>query len=470
MLAFSRSHDSCVITIAWSIYLKACGLSARAFDALHALGLTMSHRWACEAFVKIARAAKLNTQQAITNFPYFGSHDNVNIPMRVFSQRLHNQSHFINATAATIYILPLEALLPPDIAERARAQRREGARNPFPLKDLYHSPAEDARRARVAAQARHRILRFLLASPAFANYPHHDDPLLAGPPPVDLLPCGPDHIIHQHILETVEIDESTYDGTDALLHKVFPEALGHATQSDKERIGRTGLVPWVGDQLTVERIRGLGRIRHDAVNSWARMEWIEPNFGFFHAEMAYANSLHAQYFGTSTGIGLRKAFELLNRKGLIKADTKGIFWQNLDDALWHIGEGNFLALWMTVAKVDVLEDLAQRTPAELVALAAKIYDYHASRAAQQRMEDLPAQERDDVQCQMAMFSTDLLGYFDLRETIRIGDVGRIEDLLPVMLFRFLGGGNYKYATEILELLQKMKCEWPEDVRYVRLDT
>ena len=330
---------------------------------------------------------------------------------------------------------------------------------------MYSSPAENARRDRVAAQARYWILRFLLESPDFADYPHLNNPLLAAPPPVDLLPCGPECIVQQHILETVEVDESTYDGTDQLLHKIFPDAMGQGSEAQKERIGRTGLIPWIGDQLTVERIRGLGRIRHDALNSWARMEWIEPDFGFFHAEMAYANSLHAQYLGTSTGFGLRRAFELLNRKGLMKADTKGIFWQNLDEALWHIGEGNFLALWLTVGKVDNLHELTTHTPAELVALADEIYNKHASRVAQQKMTELPADEQDDLKAQMTMFSADLLGYFDLREAIRVGDVGRMEDLLPVMLFRFLGGGNHKYATEILELLQKIKCEWPEELRY-----
>ena len=57
-----------------------------------------------------------------------------------------------------------------------------------------------------------------------------------------------------------------------------------------------------------------------------------------------------------------------------------------------------------------------------------------------------------------MFSSDLLPYFDLREAMQIGDVGRMEDLLPTLLFRFLGGGNHKYAVEILELEQGLHHE------------
>ena len=40
----------------------------------------------------------------------------------------------------------------------------------------------------------------------------------------------------------------------------------------------------------------------------------------------------------------------------------------------------------------------------------------------------------------------------------------MEDLLPTLLFRFMGGGNHKYATEILELLYKLDREWPKELR------
>lgn len=464
MLAYSRSHESAVLTMAWSIYLKACGLSARAFDALHTLGLTMSHTWTADAFRKIARAAKAHREHAIAHFLHLGSHDNLNIPMRVFSQRLHNQNHFISASAATIYILPKEAFLPPGIAEKARNQRRVGALTPFDRVLLYHGVAEDARRAQTASQARYRILRFLLECPAFVEYTHRDDPLLSPPQASELLPCGPEYVVEQHILETVEVDESTYTGTDRLLHDIYPEQMGWGSAAAKKSMGQDGILVWAGDQLTVDRIRGLARFRHDEPNSYKRMEWLEPVFGWFHALMAFANSLHVQYLGTSTGIGLRKAFKILNRKGLLKAETKGVFWHHLDEALWHVGEANFLSLWKTVANVDDLATLASKDPHELITLRDQIFDNHVSRQAQQRLRELPTDKQDDLKQQMIMFSCDILTYFDLREAMHIGDVGRMEDLLPLMLFRFLGGGNHKYATEIMELLQKLRQEWPDELR------
>ena len=120
----------------------------------------------------------------------------------------------------------------------------------------------------------------------FATYPHRNDPAFSPPPPSELLPCGPGHIVEQHILETFEIDESTYDGTDQLLNTVIPEQLGMGSPEGKKHIGQDLEIPWAGDQLSVDRARGLQRYRYDDPNSFSRMEWLIPVFGWFHALMA----------------------------------------------------------------------------------------------------------------------------------------------------------------------------------------
>ncbi|KAF8221362.1 hypothetical protein L208DRAFT_1533023 [Tricholoma matsutake] len=101
----------------WAIYLKACGLSARAFDAIHALGITMSHKWAADAYGTLSNLKMKEVQAAVQNKPWTILHDNVNLPLRVFSQRLHNQSHFVSGCAATHHakncgqIFPVEDVL-----------------------------------------------------------------------------------------------------------------------------------------------------------------------------------------------------------------------------------------------------------------------------------------------------------------------------------------------------------------------
>lgn len=261
------------------------------------------------------------------------------------------------------------------------------------------------------------------------------------------------------------MDESSYDGTDQLCNTIWPTQMGYGSAEEQRKTGNERIVVWVGDQLTVDRMRGLARYRHDDPNSYARMDWLEPHFGWFHALMTVANSIHTQYLGTSAGMGLRRAFDMLGRKGLIGQQTKGPFWHHLDEALWHIGEANFRALWCEVAAVESVDQLLEKSPQELVALRDKIFDDHVSRHAFVRMQKHPEAHRDQIKEQLAMFSADILPYFDLSEAIQIGDVGRMEDLLPTLLFRFAGGSNHKYAVEIMELIQKLKSEWPEPLRY-----
>lgn len=42
-------------------------------------------------------------------------------------------------------------------------------------------------------------------------------------------------------------------------------------------------------------------------------------------------------------------------------------------------------------------------------------------------------------------------------------MGLMEAMLPHLLFRFVGGGNGKYAGEVLELLQALHRKLPDDV-------
>jgi hypothetical protein len=62
-----------------------------------------------------------------------------------------------------------------------------------------------------------------------------------------------------------------------------------------------------------------------------------------------------------------------------------------------------------------------------------------------------------------MFLRDVLPYILLRSAVKHGDVGFMEDIIPFMLFRFVGGKNNNYTGEMLELLQGLHREWPPEI-------
>jgi hypothetical protein len=423
----------------------------------------MSHKWTANAIGTLSDRSMQAIQTLIHEFPWLVSRDNVNLPLRVFSQRLNNQSHFISGCAYTIWILPLRAALPPDTNRNLQTFRAENCLKPFDFDIALYGNGEAEERMEMFDK--HYVLSLLLNSADFADYPDRGDALFDAPSPVFQLKGGPENAIRGFILKTSTKEESSYDGTLDVMEDTFQQLLLNGKE-EQMHTSRERIIAWLGDQLTVERLRGLWRFRHEDHNSFDRLDYMIPIFGWFHLVMAFANSIHKQYLGTSAAIGsLRQAFDILKRRGLITQSTKGPFWHNLDEAIHHISEAHLRACWLDVGKVDTLGDLKTKSPRELLNLASTIIREYASREALNKIDDISDSEaKDGVYRQWTAFAADVLPYLQLRQAIKSGDVGRIEDLIPTLLFRFAGGGNSKYTIEMLELLQGLHCEWPPVLR------
>ncbi|KAF8812627.1 hypothetical protein BYT27DRAFT_7220796 [Phlegmacium glaucopus] len=380
MLSYARSHHRCRLQKLLAIYLKFKGISAKGFDTLHAMGLTMSHKWTADTCMA-------EVQAKIEQYPWLISYDNINISFRVFSQRLDNQGEFGNGTAGTIYI-KRDAKLLPD----------------FDLK----------------------------------TYQHKKDDRLKAPAPVDQLPCGPEHITLQYLLGTVGIAEVSYEDNSRLINEWFNQ-LGWDTIAKRIKVSVKKIVAWVGDQLTMDRLRGLFKYCAEDLNSFQRLDFSLFVFGWLHLQMAFANSLHKQFLGTTQGRGLRQGFLLLEKKGLTKVQTKGPFHHDLKETLYHIAEAHLREDWLIVAGVEKLEELRDRTQDQLCKLAKRIVEQRASSQALNNLDAKPKIQHDEQLWQLVI------------------DVGLMEAMLPHLLFRFIGGGNGNYAGEILDDFVRHHC-------------
>ncbi|KAJ6579011.1 hypothetical protein B0H10DRAFT_1750856, partial [Mycena sp. CBHHK59/15] len=173
---------------------------------------------------------------------------------------------------------------------------------------LYGNDAADDR---IEAFNIYHILQLLLTSSEFTDYPHLADLRFTLPPAVHQLLGGLENIIKMFILRTSTYEEASYEGTLNVMNDLFAQLLLNS-KDEQERTALKRVIAWIGDQLTIERLRGLWKYRHEDHNSFDRLDYMVPIFGWFHLVMAYANSLHKQYLGTSAGIGgLRQAFDVL---------------------------------------------------------------------------------------------------------------------------------------------------------------
>jgi len=422
----------------------------------------MSHRWSSRAIAKISSNEMKTARDLIKRLPFVIAYDNVNIPFRVFSQLIDNQSHFDSGTAATVFLQPNA---PPEqpLCNRTLQEYRLAARQqPITLATIIdlETSAASSRQPRDI----HRVLRYLFQSPEFDfdTYAGHDDAILMPPPPVHSLPSGREFITQQFMLGTVHMEEASYEGNSNLITEWLTQ-LGLNSTEEQLKTGLERIIAVVGDQLTVNRLRGLFRSRAQDLNSFDRLDWMLPIFGWFHLLMAFANSLHKQYLGSNSGRGLMHACSLLERKGLGTIQTRGPFHQNLHAIIHHVTEAHFRTCWKVAAQVENLSDLRTKTPLELYQLAESIIMRLASSDVVEHVDVQPEENRDELFRQSAMWLRDALRYIDLDEAIRTGDVGVMEQTLPHLLFRFAGGGNFKYMIEVLELLQCLHAEWPPAV-------
>ncbi|THV04364.1 hypothetical protein K435DRAFT_961970 [Dendrothele bispora CBS 962.96] len=461
ILSYSRSHARNRLQKLFAIYFKFHGTTAKAQDMLHALGLTMSHKWTCNAVGDLSQHAIKNMLLEITKFPYFLSEDNAIIPSRVFSQTLDNQGSLGNSTAATIYINKKATPLSADANERLRLQRANGILNPIGAADILQLGLASG--AKLFPFYVYQVLQVLIRVPEFEfeSYSRRRHRIFTPPTPIHQLPHGKDHITQQFLLGTVPFPEASFEDHLKLIRE-WSKQLGTDSAEERRKTATSRVMVWCGDQLTVDRLRGLFRYRSGDSNSYERLDWMVLSFGWFHLMMAFANSLYKQYLGTAKGQGLKKAINLLRRKGLANISTQGIFHQTLDDLLHHVAEAHLRVDWLRVAKAQSFADLRNKSPEELLDLAKKLIEQCASSTALSSM-DSRVEYQDEAQRSTIQFNRDMLSYLSLGTAIRTGDVGVMETMIPNLIFRFSGGGSKRYTLEMLEALQQLQKELPLDV-------
>lgn len=218
----------------------------------------------------------------------------------------------------------------------------------------------------------------------------------------------------------------------------------------------------------MSRLRGLQQFRCQDQNSYQRLAYLLAQFGWFHLEVALDANFHSEYYGTTAGRGLAFAIELLNRRGLNSTSVQGLFHHNMEELLLHLGTAYLRDVWCHVAEVNTLSVLRNKSLGELHTLAVRIVDEYASTDAIQQHQMKPKDEQDGVLVQSFQFNRDFLDYLDVHMAIKSGDVGALEDQLPRLFFRFLGGRNVNYSNEVLSLMHSMTHEWTAELKYVHL--
>lgn len=163
-------------------------------------------------------------------------------------------------------------------------------------------------------------------------------------------------------------------------------------------------------------------------------------------------------------------------------------FHDLDELIHHTVEARVLACWMRKAGLVDINDFKEwdPSPRQIQNLAHEIVRDFASLealphaalpktpstdvdAAQDEQPGPPSEEEDFAANQRILFENgvrylrDGLVYCLLRKSVRIGDVGTIEDLLPLLAIMYKGGNHPRYMMVMLETMQQLKYEYPPEM-------
>ena len=76
----------------------------------------------------------------------------------------------------------------------------------------------------------------------------------------------------QYMLQTLHIEEASIKGNSEVVQEWFKQ-LKMDTQKEQQTTAEKRVIVWIGDQLTVSRLRALFQRRSKDRNSFDRMDW-----------------------------------------------------------------------------------------------------------------------------------------------------------------------------------------------------
>ncbi|KAK7016092.1 hypothetical protein R3P38DRAFT_3321536 [Favolaschia claudopus] len=202
MFSYSRPHHRCRLQKLFAIYFKFRGLSAKGFDTLHAMGLTMSNKWTGDAVGRISSAAMAAVRRLMDLFPWLLS------------------------SGCTVYV-----------RRTLQEMRAQGMANPLNAFDIFEiSEIADSRRY---PHIIHLFLRYLLDAPDFdfLTYDGCDSTLLERPPFIHQLPFGKEHITLQYLL-------ASYEDNSKLINEWLRQ-LSLDSPEKQKKIGLEQVMVWV---------------------------------------------------------------------------------------------------------------------------------------------------------------------------------------------------------------------------------
>ncbi|KAI8597881.1 hypothetical protein EDD21DRAFT_310195 [Dissophora ornata] len=202
--------------------------------------------------------------------------------------------------------------------------------------------------------------------------------------------------------------------------------------------------------MTVARLLTLKIHRIVGTDPYHSLAWIHPTLQLFHLSMNLCGTIFRTHFGSPQFPGsLASIIILLSRKRLSKEKQE---FKAADELLRIVFDAMVQSLYESLRQGDTSDELPIPKIAETITNS---------------FCDLPSPSLFGLPCTTAninslLFLRDVAAHVELSEAIKAGDIGRIKHLLPTITLMMHGGGNTKYALELLCLLYGIRHLWTDE--------
>ncbi|KAG8704364.1 hypothetical protein FRC09_003599 [Ceratobasidium sp. 395] len=475
-MAFNLSSANNAMQRLLGYYFYAKHVPKAVITLLSEINICMSYPSIIDTLSTINKAVRKAMREAVEKFPVLFVHDNIRIKQAVRSQRHNNQTVTDSGTAMSVLVLPESARPAWEDPEAVRALRQHVENQRVlgnPLRITFSDLNCPIRQARVLSHKLFHLLDILRAIPGCKNLDILSSPILQRPPGEHELKFGPDYRTRQYMLETRPIDESLYSGN-LMVIQDFLRQVALDSGNSLIRLTLERLIPWVGDELTIARLRALQWQRQEECNGYDRLDPFIFIFGWFHALLCLVTSIFENHRGSAAGLGFAHSVLALGRTGFSENMRQHRpDYHTVKEFLMHEFEARIRGLWLWITGTTTLDELKTwietpgRTPEEILEAAKRIQLERVSKQAVSlyNIEMEEAEDTDPVFLNTLIQLRDLEMFWDLRHAIKHGLVGHMEDLIPDLLVFFTGGRNANYARQMYEILLLLYHESTPAIRY-----
>ncbi|KAF9080772.1 hypothetical protein BGX23_001720 [Mortierella sp. AD031] len=270
-------------------------------------------------------------------------------------------------------------------------------------------------------------------------------------PPLNLLPVKR---TKAYELAIMDIDQSTIAGNKQVIEHMRA-ALDKSKGSFKDLV-----MILAGDHLTISRIISIQQRSIGELTYFDQMQWAIPVLQLFHMQMVLSTAILKTHFGHASAPG-SLAF-LINTLGRTQLKRDKPCYHTNDEFLRIVFRAMAYQLWQPgESHVDGSNSMSDN---DIINKLDNLVNSSLSNSA------ALSQTHSITNTNALLFLKEMVVYIEFCTAIKLGDIGRIEQILKRITIMFQSGNNKNYGHELLRLNYNILHKWTEFRKFAVLSS